>query len=64
MIIFDKLDEHRGKAHIIFIWWDELKNFGQNYLFSDTHADRTENVVANIHQSYRIFKLWDLKKLE
>lgn len=51
--IFDKLDEHRV-SHIISLVNDD--NFGQLFI-SDTHADRTENVVQNIHQSYKIFKL-------
>ncbi|MBM1106693.1 DNA replication/repair protein RecF [Aurantibacter crassamenti] len=51
--IFDKLDENRV-AHIIALVDNE--NFGQIFL-SDTHADRTENIVKNIHQSYKIFKL-------
>lgn len=51
--IFDKLDEHRV-AHIISLVNNE--NFGQIFV-SDTHADRTENVVKEIHQSYKIFKL-------
>lgn len=51
--IFDKLDETRV-ARIIALVDDE--NFGQIFL-SDTHAERTEKVVKNIHQSYKIFKL-------
>lgn len=51
--IFDKLDENRV-AHIINLVDEE--NFGQIFL-SDTHADRTEDVVKKIHQSYKIFKL-------
>ncbi len=51
--IFDKLDENRV-AHIITLVED--KNFGQIFL-SDTHPERTENVVKAIHQSYKIFKL-------
>ncbi|HLT50536.1 MAG TPA: DNA replication and repair protein RecF [Arenibacter sp.] len=51
--IFDKLDENRV-AHLIRLV-DEA-NFGQIFL-SDTHAERTENIVKNIHQSYKIFKL-------
>ncbi len=51
--IFDKLDEHRV-AHIISLV--NKDNFGQIFV-SDTHADRTENVVKKIHQSYKIFKL-------
>jgi len=51
--IFDKLDENRV-THIITLVDDE--NFGQIFI-SDTHAERTENVVKSIHQSYKIFKL-------
>ena len=51
--IFDKLDEHRV-SHIINLVNNE--NFGQIFI-SDTHAERTEDVVKKIHQSYKIFKL-------
>ncbi|QLG44093.1 DNA replication/repair protein RecF [Costertonia aggregata] len=51
--IFDKLDENRV-AHIVTLVDDA--NFGQIFI-SDTHAERTENVVKTIHQSYKIFKL-------
>lgn len=51
--IFDKLDENRV-SHIVGLVKDE--NFGQIFI-SDTHAHRTENVVKNIHQSYKIFTL-------
>jgi len=51
--IFDKLDENRVAQIINLV---DNKNFGQIFL-SDTHADRTENVVKNIHQTYKIFKL-------
>ncbi|MRH99092.1 DNA replication and repair protein RecF [Kriegella sp. EG-1] len=51
--IFDKLDEHRVSQIIALV---DNENFGQIFL-SDTHADRTENIVKNIHQSYKIFKL-------
>jgi DNA replication and repair protein RecF len=51
--IFDKLDENRV-GHIIALVNNE--NFGQIFI-SDTHAERTENVVKSIHQSYKIFKL-------
>ena len=51
--IFDKLDEHRV-AQIVGLVDNE--NFGQIFI-SDTHAERTENIVKNIHQSYKIFKL-------
>jgi len=51
--IFDKLDEQRV-SQIIHLVDDE--HFGQIFI-SDTHAERTENVVKQIHQSYKIFKL-------
>ncbi|RED47560.1 DNA replication/repair protein RecF [Seonamhaeicola aphaedonensis] len=51
--IFDKLDEQRV-AQIIKLVDDE--NFGQLFI-SDTHADRTEKAVKQVHQSYEIFKL-------
>ncbi len=51
--IFDKLDEDRV-AYIIGLVDKEA--FGQIFI-SDTHAERTENVVKSIHQSYKIFKL-------
>ena len=51
--IFDKLDENRV-AQIIKLVNDE--NFGQIFI-SDTHADRTEAAVKQVHQSYKIFKL-------
>ena len=51
--IFDKLDEHRV-AHIVELVDNE--SFGQIFI-SDTHTERTENVVKQIHQSYKIFEL-------
>lgn len=51
--IFDKLDENRV-AQIIKLVNDE--NFGQLFI-SDTHAERTENVIKQVHQSYEMFKL-------
>ncbi len=51
--IFDKLDENRVSQIIALV---NNENFGQIFI-SDTHAERTENVVKNIHQSYKIFKL-------
>ncbi|GAL63895.1 DNA replication/repair protein RecF [Algibacter lectus] len=51
--IFDKLDEQRV-SQIIKLVNDE--NFGQLFI-SDTHAERTENAVKQVHQSYEIFKL-------
>ncbi|PQJ30452.1 DNA recombination protein RecF [Nonlabens arenilitoris] len=51
--IFDKLDENRV-SQIINMVNDE--QFGQLFI-SDTHPERTEQVVKEIHQSYKIFKL-------
>lgn len=51
--IFDKLDEYRV-SQIVGLVDDE--QFGQIFI-SDTHAERTENIIKNIHQSYKIFKL-------
>lgn len=51
--IFDKLDENRV-SHIINLV--DHENFGQLFI-SDTHGERTENIIKNIHQSYKIFKL-------
>ncbi len=51
--IFDKLDENRV-SQIINLVNDE--NFGQLFI-SDTHAERTENIIKKTHQSYQIFKL-------
>ncbi len=51
--IFDKLDEHRVSQIVALVKND---NFGQIFI-SDTHPERTENVVKNIHQSYKIFTL-------
>lgn len=51
--IFDKLDENRVAQIISLV---DNDNFGQIFI-SDTHAERTENVVKQIHQSYKIIKL-------
>lgn len=51
--IFDKLDENRV-TQIIDLVNDD--NFGQLFI-SDTHADRTEDIIKEIHQTYKIFKL-------
>lgn len=51
--IFDKLDENRV-SQIISLVDDE--HFGQIFI-SDTHAERTEDVIKQTHQSYKIFKL-------
>ncbi len=51
--IFDKLDEQRVSQIIKLV--DE-ENFGQLFI-SDTHPERTEEVVKEVHQSYKMFKL-------
>jgi DNA replication and repair protein RecF len=51
--IFDKLDENRVAQIINLV---DNEDFGQLFI-SDTHAERTENIVKQIHQSYKIFKL-------
>jgi DNA replication and repair protein RecF len=51
--IFDKLDEQRVSQIIKLV--DE-ENFGQLFI-SDTHPERTEEVVREVHQSYKMFRL-------
>lgn len=51
--IFDKLDEQRVSHIIDLVSTNEL---GQIFL-SDTHADRTEKVVQETNQSYKMFRL-------
>ena len=51
--IFDKLDEQRVAQLVALVSREEL---GQIFI-SDTHADRTEKVVKQSNQSYKIFKL-------
>jgi DNA replication and repair protein RecF len=51
--IFDKLDEQRVSHIVALVATNEL---GQIFI-SDTHADRTEKVVKESNQSYKIFKL-------
>jgi DNA replication and repair protein RecF len=51
--IFDKLDQHRVE-HIISLVNED--RFGQIFI-SDTHGDRTEKVVKEIHQSYALINL-------
>lgn len=51
--IFDKLDATRVQQIISLV---EDENFGQLFI-SDTHAERTENVVKTVHQSYKMFEL-------
>ncbi len=51
--IFDKLDETRVAKIVTMVDNDD---FGQIFI-SDTHSDRTENIVKSTHQSYKIFNL-------
>lgn len=51
--IFDKLDATRVQQIISLV---EDENFGQLFI-SDTHAERTEDVVKTVHQSYKMFEL-------
>jgi len=51
--IFDKLDEQRVSQIIELVNKDE---FGQIFI-TDTHAERTENVIKQSNKPYQIFKL-------
>lgn len=51
--IFDKLDEFRVSKIVEMVNNEE---FGQLFI-SDTHPERTENIVKTTHQSYKIFSL-------
>ncbi len=51
--IFDKLDEQRVEQIISLV---DNEDFCQLFI-SDTHADRTENVIKKVHQSYKMFRL-------
>ena len=51
--IFDKLDASRVKKIIEMI---NKETFGQIFI-SDTHADRTKNLVEAVHQSFKIFEM-------
>ena len=51
--IFDKLDEQRVAQIIALV---DAENFGQLFI-SDTHADRTEKVIKEVHQSFKMFEL-------
>jgi len=51
--IFDKLDETRVEQIVKMV---NQKTFGQIFI-TDTHAERTENLVKNIHQSFKVFNL-------
>lgn len=51
--IFDKLDETRV-SHLISLV--DKENFGQLFI-SDTHAERTEEVIKKVRQTYKMFAL-------
>ena len=51
--IFDKLDEQRVKQIITLV---DDENFGQLFI-TDTHPERTEQIIKNAHQTYQIFNL-------
>lgn len=51
--IFDKLDEERVAQIITLV---DNENFGQLFI-TDTHATRTEEVVKNVSQTYKMFHL-------
>jgi len=51
--IFDKLDENRVLQLINLVNKDI---FGQLFI-TDTHAERTENVIKQINQTYKMFNL-------
>lgn len=51
--IFDKLDENRVSKLISLVNNDQ---FGQLFI-TDTHAERTEEVVQRINKSYKMFEL-------
>jgi DNA replication and repair protein RecF len=51
--IFDKLDENRVSQIIELVNNDE---FGQIFI-TDTHSERTENIVKQSNKPYQIFKL-------
>ncbi len=51
--IFDKLDEDRVAQIITLV---DNEDFGQLFI-TDTHAERTEEVVKKVHQSYKMFEL-------
>ena len=51
--IFDKLDEQRV-SHLVELVNEE--HFGQIFI-SDTHPERTETIVKQIHQTYKMIQL-------
>ena len=51
--IFDKLDESRVSKIVAMV---NNEQFGQLFI-SDTHKERTEDIVKTTHQSYTVFNL-------
>ena len=51
--IFDKLDDERVAQIITLV---DNENFGQLFI-TDTHAERTEEIVKKVKQTYKIFGL-------
>lgn len=51
--IFDKLDETRVEKIVAMV---NNNDFGQLFI-SDTHEERTENIVKSTNQNYKIFNL-------
>jgi len=51
--IFDKLDENRVSQIIALV---DNENFGQIFI-TDTHPERTEKAIKQVHQTYQIFNL-------
>lgn len=51
--IFDKLDEMRVSKIVAMV---NNESFGQLFI-SDTHPERTESIVKQTHQSYKIFNI-------
>ena len=51
--IFDKLDDHRVGQLLALV---NHKDFGQLFI-SDTHVERTENLIKKTNQDYKMFEL-------
>lgn len=51
--IFDKLDEHRVRKILELV---NIDTFGQLFI-SDTHVDRTENLLSSINKDFKIYKI-------
>ncbi|MDR0227716.1 MAG: DNA replication and repair protein RecF [Flavobacteriaceae bacterium] len=51
--IFDKLDEHRVRKILELV---NVDTFGQLFI-SDTHIERTENLLKSINKDFKIYKI-------